>query len=105
MINPKICRASKNINFEPPIRLPWECRALGAVRTGRYQDCIDACTSLLDAIPAAVASGLAASALRRRAGALSSRRMFADALLDLDRAAAVEPSDAATLLLRAQVLY
>ena len=100
-----MCRASKNINSGPPIRLPWEFRALGAVCIGRYQDCIDACTSLLDAIPAAAASGLAASALRRRAGALSSRRLFADALLDLDRAAAVEPGDADTLLLRVQVLY
>ena len=70
---------------------------------GRFQDCIEVCSSLLDIIPTLAGSGLAATILRRRAQAASARRLHDEALTDLNLAAEIEPGDAATFLARAQV--
>lgn len=71
--------------------------------TGRFQDCIEVCSSLLGIIPAPAGSGLAATILRRRAQAASARGLYDEALTDLNLAAETEPGDAATFLDRAQV--
>ena len=91
---------SRSLNLYTPVI----CATSDSVRVGLYQDCIDACTRLLDVVPTEAASGLAASILRRRATALSTRRLFPDALSDLNRAADLEPGDSATLLLQIQVM-
>lgn len=70
--------------------------------TGRYEDCIEACSEALGMLPPEACSGLYASLLYSRACARHARRDLAEALHDLDTALALEPESASCLGMKSQ---
>ena len=99
--NPKCVKVAALRAFLLPLQAA--VAAVDASLDGIYLDAMEASSRALSQLDPEACCGLVRALLRRRADAAAARRLWAEAVADLDRAVELDPGDAAALRLRADV--